>query len=227
MDVGEMCALLGVTSVPKFNGGLYYFRRSATAAAVFEYARSLIRRYDELGLRAFRGGASDEPLLAIALATHGIAAVDDGGTAMRTPIGIEGALDMDVFSGRCRFVKEGHTVSPAIVHFAGDFAETSVYRRERAKLRHALDPLRIRARCMADMRCRRERQAMQHDATAIAELERLRAEGATHLCIGWPSFWWLGHYTGFAAHVRARYRCLQESRALILFDLRVDLRAQR
>ena len=103
MDVGEMCALLGVTSVPKFNGGLYYFRRSATAAAVFEYARSLIRRYDELGLRAFRGGASDEPLLAIALATHGIAAVDQ----LTAPVRYTQAASELVKDGVKTFVEVG------------------------------------------------------------------------------------------------------------------------
>ncbi len=58
------------------------------------------------------------------------------------------------------------------------------------------------------------------DATAIAELERLRAErGARFVAFGWPAFWWLEHYAGFAAHLRARYARRLESERLVVFDL--------
>lgn len=36
------------------------------------------------------------------------------------------------------------------------------------------------------------------DATAIAELERARALGAAYVVVGWPAFWWLDHYAGWA-----------------------------
>jgi hypothetical protein len=32
------------------------------------------------------------------------------------------------------------------------------------------------------------------DATAVAELERLRRAGAAFIAFAWPSFWWLDHY---------------------------------
>ncbi|MDP8931937.1 MAG: hypothetical protein M3O70_26050 [Actinomycetota bacterium] len=36
------------------------------------------------------------------------------------------------------------------------------------------------------------------DATAIAELERMRADGASIIAFAaWPSFWWLDHYRRF------------------------------
>lgn len=68
-----------------------------------------------------------------------------------------------------------------------------------------------------------------HDAQAISELERLRAAGARWLVFGWPAFWWLECYSGFAGHVRDRYDCVFESGRLIAFDLREHSRrgAQR
>jgi hypothetical protein len=57
------------------------------------------------------------------------------------------------------------------------------------------------------------------DATAIAELERLRRDGAAFLVFAWPAFWWLQHYTSFARHLRANYACPLNNESLVLFDL--------
>jgi glycosyltransferase involved in cell wall biosynthesis len=48
------------------------------------------------------------------------------------------------------------------------------------------------------------------DETAVAELERMRREGAKFIIFGWPAFWWLDVYTGFAAHLRQK--CLEVAR---------------
>jgi hypothetical protein len=46
------------------------------------------------------------------------------------------------------------------------------------------------------------------DATAVAELQRMRDEGATHIAFAWPCFWWLDHYAGLAHYLRARAHCV-------------------
>jgi hypothetical protein len=38
-------------------------------------------------------------------------------------------------------------------------------------------------------------------AAALAQLESLRARGATHLLIPRPAFWWLDHYRGFGDYL--------------------------
>jgi hypothetical protein len=38
---------------------------------------------------------------------------------------------------------------------------------------------------------------------AVRALERRRAEGASHLVVWWAADWWLEHYEGLAAHLRA------------------------
>jgi hypothetical protein len=58
------------------------------------------------------------------------------------------------------------------------------------------------------------------DAAAVAELERLRRDGASHVAIAWPAFWWLDYYAGFNSHLRSRYPCILENERLVVFDLR-------
>jgi hypothetical protein len=58
------------------------------------------------------------------------------------------------------------------------------------------------------------------DAGAIREFERLRAEGADFLVIGWPAYWWLDHYVGFVRYLRTNFPCVRENDGVIVFDLR-------
>jgi len=58
------------------------------------------------------------------------------------------------------------------------------------------------------------------DAQAIGELERLRREGAACIAFVPDTFWWLQHYTGFAAHLNAHYRDAFHGDSLIIIDLR-------
>ncbi len=134
-DVAAMCKQVGVEAIPRFNGGMYYFDKSEAAGAIFETAREIMGRYDQHGLTPMaRGFASDEPVVAMALAAHGIEAIDDRGTTMRTPIGIRGPLRIDVLAGYCAFNKEGMDVSPAIAHFADWRSRGFHYNREASKL---------------------------------------------------------------------------------------------
>lgn len=70
-----------------------------------------------------------------------------------------------------------------------------------------------------------ERDGVYHgrppdDATAVRELERLRAAGATTIVFGWPAFWWLEHYRGLAEHLGSLYPRSHSTPRLIAFDLR-------
>jgi hypothetical protein len=60
----------------------------------------------------------------------------------------------------------------------------------------------------------------ENDASAIAELGLLRVEKkAEYLVIGWPGFWWLDYYPGFAAHLREMFSCIMKNDRLVAFDL--------
>lgn len=62
----------------------------------------------------------------------------------------------------------------------------------------------------------------EDDEQAIAELARLRSEGARFLVLAWPAFWWIDHYTGFMAHVRRWHSCRLENHRLVVFELGGD-----
>ena len=57
------------------------------------------------------------------------------------------------------------------------------------------------------------------DATAIRELERMRAAGAGTLVFVWSTFWWLEQYRDFRAHLERRYPQLLRDDNLVVFDL--------
>src|SRR5204863_172344 len=57
-------------------------------------------------------------------------------------------------------------------------------------------------------------------AKAIAELERLRREGAAFIVFASPCFWWLEHYTGFHSHLQQQYQPVFRDDELIVFELR-------
>jgi len=57
------------------------------------------------------------------------------------------------------------------------------------------------------------------DAQAVAELERLRGDGARYVVVGWPAFWWLDHYRGLAASLRDRGRTVLDNERMAVFEL--------
>lgn len=61
------------------------------------------------------------------------------------------------------------------------------------------------------------------DQAAIDELERVRAEGASHLAIAEPAFWWLDHYGGFRDYLGRRYRRILKDDSVVVFDLAAPL----
>jgi hypothetical protein len=62
--------------------------------------------------------------------------------------------------------------------------------------------------------------------TAIAHLEELRAEGATHLVLPQTAFWWLAYYQGLRKHLDAAYRIVRRDEHVIIYDLTSGRAAQ-
>jgi len=135
MDVAGMCKKFNLPSIPLFNGGTYYFNDLAIATKIYNQARQLKANYAGLGFKEFRGSINEEPLIAVAMAINNVEAVEDNGIGMRTPIGINGPLKIDVLNKECTFNKEGLIVKPAIMHFAGSYSKAFHYKREVAKLK--------------------------------------------------------------------------------------------
>jgi hypothetical protein len=119
---------LGLSRLPVFNGGLYFFRRDSTSARLFSLARDILRRWQELGLKRWDGaGPNDETVFGLAAEQAGLSLKSNGDRLMKTLIGIVGDLHIDPLGGGTRFNKGGTIVEPAICHFSGRHPAWSEY----------------------------------------------------------------------------------------------------
>ncbi len=135
LDVDYLLNRFGFDSLPKFNGGIYYFKRNAESAALFATARDLMAKSAEFKFKEFRNdGPNDEALYSVAMAIHGLKLIDMGNVGMWTPINAESPLTVDIPHGICTFVKKGRQVTPDVIHFAG-FTGSFIYLRECSKLK--------------------------------------------------------------------------------------------
>jgi lipopolysaccharide biosynthesis glycosyltransferase len=134
-DVKKVTTNLNIKKIPRFNGGVYYVSKTSNQPNILARAREFVDCYEELGFWSFRNqGPADELLIGAAVESMGYTNISDDGKLMRTPIGIIGALNIDVFKKKSKFIKYGFNVDPAIIHFAGRIAENIEYRREIGKL---------------------------------------------------------------------------------------------
>ncbi len=138
-----LCSRFGLDSMPRFNGGLYYVERGATATRVYETARQLRSQYDALGFHRHRTGLNEEPLVSLAMAIHSQAPIaDDGSILSDLAAGLQ-RTSIDVLHGKSVLYnppppaarhKWWQTTrgaySPAVIHFAEGFP----YNREAFKL---------------------------------------------------------------------------------------------
>ncbi len=128
-DVGEAVRKVAGANFPKFNGGVYFFRKSEVAAKVFAGGEEMLERQDELGILDFdKAGPGEETLLGLAMSKLGIADLyDDHGKLMRTPLNATGPIHLDIMAGECHFEKNHKRVDPAIVHFCGEWIDHPSY----------------------------------------------------------------------------------------------------
>ena len=124
---------------PVFNGGLYYFTKSAVAEDVFRRARQLFQRYDELQLyRSRTSRENEEPLMSLAMAQAGLTATSDPRLdVMHAPERPSYHISINVQAGECEFERWGRVVSPTVVHFVGVRDTIYEYAREVTRLEAA------------------------------------------------------------------------------------------
>lgn len=168
-DVGAYCRSLGVSAIPKFNGGIYYLEPGDTARAVYVTAREIAGRYDELGLVRLRGQPNDEIAMAGAMAVHGLTAIADDGSVMADPQACPGPMTVNILRGKRTLTNpppgsRGHCPwnpyrrqSPVLVHYLGEHAQRPLYRTEAKRLQ-----------------------------LVSAGWHRAAADAAARLCVLWP-----------------------------------------
>ena len=145
-DVAGVCRRFGIPALTRFNGGLYYLEPGAACTRVYETARELLPRYDEIGFERLRGACNEEPIMALAMALCGQQPIAETGAIMNTIHAAPGGLRIDVLRGRAVLRNPpGHPrhnawylldeLHPVIVHFCGWDPDRHPYRAEMAKLR--------------------------------------------------------------------------------------------
>lgn len=124
-DIAKVCKNEGVSAIPKFNGGLLYYRRGDEVKALIDEARACGERYDEIGWRRnanrhSKGVIADEPCISLAMARTGIGrVVPDTTNFHNSGVGLVGKLHMNVLRNECRYLCRRYDlqlVEPYIFH---------------------------------------------------------------------------------------------------------------
>jgi hypothetical protein len=136
VNIGETIKrTTGVTWLPKFNSGMFLFKKDSITKQIFDIAYDYLIHQNERNIAVdfFRGKMlPDEPFLAIALAKNNILPVEDYGRFSRTLINAE-EIHIDVIKRIASFYKNGKFVFPFVVHFCGRLGG-SFFLREKVKL---------------------------------------------------------------------------------------------
>ena len=140
-DVQKAVKEFGITNLPRFNGGIYFFKNTLRAQSVFETATELIKQYDELGMPRFtnmKAGISkmgDEPLFALSMAIHDVKAVEDADN--KGMWNINGCRNMRININKriCSYTKYESEVTPSLVHFGTDNTKRYHYKKEVLRLK--------------------------------------------------------------------------------------------
>jgi len=149
-DISTICNRYSIDKMPKFNGGMYYIEKSPIATEVYDLARTLEQKYDEIGFKRLRNRPNDEVIMSLAMALTRQQPVIDDGTIMSDPLACPGGYYLDVIKGRRWLINPPaphplhqnwypfQTVEPVVVHFLGYYTNHYPYKREVLRLTKAL-----------------------------------------------------------------------------------------
>jgi len=144
-DVKSICRKVGVSKIPKFNGGIYYLEKNEIATNVYQKARELEPQYDEIGLVRLRNKPNDELLMALAMAYYNQVPIPEDGNILGELVNFQSGIEINILKGTCTLknspkhsnyqsswpLQIGH---PIVVHFLGDHTNKYPYLREKRLL---------------------------------------------------------------------------------------------
>lgn len=135
-DLRQHCERHGVPALPRINGGLIYYERSAQG--FIETIRGYGERAGDLGFARDDPLVPDEPCIALAMAQTGQGhLIPEDMNFTNSAVGLIGKLRMDIANGECRYIcRRYHVrfVRPYIFH-ASRYGSFLVYWRQLAKLK--------------------------------------------------------------------------------------------
>jgi len=146
-DLPSYLRKVGIPRIVLTNTGILYLDGSPTTTRVFETARAIATRAQDLGLKKHPAGFyNDEPIFGSVVELLGLPFVRvadhrDAGSSVEPVLtlacfGTDGMTDIDVRSGNARHELSGRTVSPAVIHFNVDSQGSRIYDRELRRLEY-------------------------------------------------------------------------------------------
>lgn len=138
-DVSKVLSQHGFDRLPKFNGGALYYESGPEFSNLLAEMKSVEAQYHKSGFGDFRGNASEEVCVALAMAKTGIGSViSDETNFMHTGSGMVGKLRLDVRTNTCQFIsRKGRVryVEPFIFH-ASEYCNFTIYWRQLERLKN-------------------------------------------------------------------------------------------
>jgi len=146
-NVNHICKQFGVEHMPKFNGGIYYLENGAIAEKVYDTARMLEKKYDEIGFTRLRNRPNDEVLMALAMELNQQKPIPDDGGILGEFVNFQSGIKSDLLKGvaelyndpaSANYQQNWHLTSakPAIVHFLGHHNQLMPYVKEAKQLKY-------------------------------------------------------------------------------------------
>lgn len=132
---------------PDICGGLYFIRRGEICDALYQECQNICRHYEEYPWPDYCAPHADETVLCLAMAVHGLHAMDADPTNYGHPWEAT-EMEHDIFTGKCTYATEWHPkVSQGrLVHFGTRYCTKPPYLFEVEKmnlmLRRQLRPSR-------------------------------------------------------------------------------------
>ena len=102
--VDETIKQFGLSSMPKFVGCIYYFKKNKIVEEIFRKAIEFKNDYDGLGFVRLNGKENEEPLLSVAMALNGESAIPNDGT-IKADMMYYGKLSSNILSGYARLTE--------------------------------------------------------------------------------------------------------------------------
>lgn len=131
--------LLGIKKdFPKFNGGVYYFRRSSESAKAFDFMfNELYPHYFNYELKQRHNSTrmADEPLVIAAMLKYGMETVPVESNIMFLLFEKKDKVKWNMKKRVCSYPWEDKKVSPSIIHWKFGGTETNQYERYDAEVR--------------------------------------------------------------------------------------------
>jgi len=120
-NIKEICRIINVEWIPKFNSGMILFKKCDEAKQIFDtaYYYFLNHKKEEIDIPFFRGtNYPDEPFFAIALSKNKKEPINDYGKFSRTLIKARN-IHLNIMKRKTGFIKNETLIHPIIVHFCG------------------------------------------------------------------------------------------------------------